>query len=430
MTPRRFFKNIKEWDFLIALRLHALLFLLVFPVVHLIIQVERFSAPCMIILGIAAWLIAKYVFFEPRKDSRLFVKLSFCVLVFLFSIINLNIILGIVINFNHANPNGVARNVSFLLGSLVLTIPSIKLETFKKLNVNLTRAKEGWTSGRRGTFKRMSFGMILTLWLCMTPLFLVGSYPIRSFQLDVKHLDNKRIGIWTYGAPLDEDYNGTSMFIDNQTLQALGDKEIYLVYRIKTSHLGPELVEKLIRCRDHGVEVHVAVTPMSSQENFVNIWSFEELAPEVDVILQFLNMSGLIGNPITKLVYDMEGDPDAHFPLYGNDPAFRSKLSEYYRVKALFNDFNEHIRQDFGIPIRICTDIFQGLDFKDGDDDIQALWGLMPDDHESTTMSYMVYRRGNLGRNFILDHLRFLEDGDTILLNAWKDDEQFCWGDL
>ena len=39
----------------------------------------------------------------------------------------------------------------------------------------------------------------------------------------------------------------------------------------------------------------------------------------------------------------------------------------------------------------------------------------------------MVYRRNYLGQNLILDHCKFLNDGDTIILNAWRDDGPLCW---
>jgi len=42
----------------------------------------------------------------------------------------------------------------------------------------------------------------------------------------------------------------------------------------------------------------------------------------------------------------------------------------------------------------------------------------------------MVYRRSNVGRNHILDHCRFLENGDTIILNSWKEEGHLCWGDI
>jgi len=45
-------------------------------------------------------------------------------------------------------------------------------------------------------------------------------------------------------------------------------------------------------------------------------------------------------------------------------------------------------------------------------------------------MSYMVYRRYNYGQNQILDHARFLHDGDTIILNAWKDIGYICWENI
>jgi hypothetical protein len=39
----------------------------------------------------------------------------------------------------------------------------------------------------------------------------------------------------------------------------------------------------------------------------------------------------------------------------------------------------------------------------------------------------MVYRSNHKGKNYILDHFNFLQDGDTIILNAWKDLGSLCW---
>ena len=57
-----------------------------------------------------------------------------------------------------------------------------------------------------------------------------------------------------------------------------------------------------------------------------------------------------------------------------------------------------------------------------------TLAGLMS--YDKGDMSYMVYRRNNYGQNQILDHVRFLDDGDTIILNAWRDEGYICWENI
>ncbi len=106
------------------------------------------------------------------------------------------------------------------------------------------------------------------------------------------------------------------MYISNDTLQMMGEASMYLVYGLKESHNRTTLVDRLTRCKDYGVEIQVSVTPMTEGDHFVNLWTFETLQQEISSVLFFLNASELIGNPVTTLVYDMEGLPDAHFPFH------------------------------------------------------------------------------------------------------------------
>ncbi len=93
-------------------------------------------------------------------------------------------------------------------------------------------------------------------------------------------------------------------------------------------------------------------------------------------------------------------------------------------MRDLFVNFNNEVEANYSLNIRICTDINQGFDVKDGDDDVVSLFGLFP--YEHAPLSYMVYRRNNLGQNYILDHCRYLNEGDTIILNAWKEEGHLC----
>ena len=235
-------------------------------------------------------------------------------------------------------------------------------------------------------------------------------------------------GIWTYGAPLDSERRGTPMYVDDETLRILGDAGVYFVYGLKQTHLGDGLVEKLSRCKTHGIEVHVSVTPTAEDIEFVNIWSFEALRNEIDEVLKFLRAADLVGDPVTTLVYDMEFLIGKTFPFYGLDWRIIRQLRRYDEIEAMFLEFNRHVREEYGLDIQICSDISQAMDPNDGDDDLVRLFGLLADPRAS--MGYMVYRRDVFARDYIRRHCDVLNPGDTAILNAWKTEDHFCWGDI
>jgi len=235
-------------------------------------------------------------------------------------------------------------------------------------------------------------------------------------------------GIWTYGKPLDKDREGAATYLDDEVLSLLGDAGVYFVYGLRQKDIGPELLERLGRCRAAGIEVHVSVTPMAKDVEFVNIWSFERLKDEIDEVLAFLGAAGLLGDPVTTLVYDMEPLVEKQFPLYGKNWGVIRQLRRYGAIQRQFVEFNRHVRQAHGLEVRICSSLIQAMDPWDGDNDLMCLFGLMGDAEAS--MSYMTYRRGDFGRDYIVDHCRLLDGGDTIILNAWKKKDHFCWGDL
>jgi hypothetical protein len=239
---------------------------------------------------------------------------------------------------------------------------------------------------------------------------------------------NQKIGIWTYGAPLDKSRENKSRYMDNATLQMLGDNDIYFVYGTSKNKIGAGLLEDMNRCKTFGIEVHLYVSTTSKDYNFVNIWTFEDLRQEIIEVLDFLNQSNYIEDPITHLVYDMEADPVKNFPFYGSDPETINKLSEYYRIKQLFIEFNQEIERDYGLNIRICSDTLQAIDYYDGDDDYITFWGLLA--YEGATMSYMIYRRDTYAQNYILENNRLLKEGDTVILNSWKFNNYTCYDDI
>ncbi|HEO70241.1 MAG TPA: hypothetical protein ENN80_03195, partial [Candidatus Hydrogenedentes bacterium] len=218
-----------------------------------------------------------------------------------------------------------------------------------------------------------------------------------------------RIGIWTYGSPLDASSEGKRAYVDDDTLHLLGERGIYMVYGCNRTEAGPKMAGHLERCRACGIEVHLSVTPTATSIDFVNIWSFEALAKDIEEVLVFLSAEGLLGDPVTTLVYDMEPLVEARFPTYGFDRAVVRKLRDYGEVSRAFRRFNGRIRETYGLDVRICSDLLQVVDRRDGDDDLSALCGLMYDD--TASWSYMAYRRDNCGRDYLVAHCQLLDEG-------------------
>ena len=158
-----------------------------------------------------------------------------------------------------------------------------------------------------------------------------------------------RIGIWTYGSPLDASSEGKRAYVDDDTLHLLGERGIYMVYGCNRTEAGPKMAGHLERCRACGIEVHLSVTPTATSIDFVNIWSFEALAKDIEEVLVFLSAEGLLGDPVTTLVYDMEPLVEARFPTYGFDRAVVRKLRDYGEVSRAFRRFNGRIRETYGL---------------------------------------------------------------------------------
>jgi len=230
-------------------------------------------------------------------------------------------------------------------------------------------------------------------------------------------------GIWTYGQSLDDNKIGEREYISNKTLEMLADEGIYFIYGINQKNLDTKFIHRIQRCKNHDIEVHLSIG--SNKWGYTNIWSFNSFKDEIEEILITCQSYELLGNPITTLVYDMETLFDTPFPFYGFNGDYTNKLKEYNKIQKQFIKFNDYIKYQYNVDIKITTDIFQAIDLSDGDNDLMNLWGLIED--KNADMSYMVYRRDNFWRNEIIDHLRFLQDGDTIILNSWKDQGYLCW---
>lgn len=433
------------WDLLIGLRLYIIVLFIVAPVYHLLIQLKYLSPLYIAILGIAMWLILRFVFLESRTASNQFLKISLILLIPLAIIIFFNFTSGLIFNIIHLNLIGILIN-AIICGSSILFLAFIILKRpFNNLNSKLTSSKNNWSSrGGHKIIKRNILRISLICWLLISLTLIIIPHPIYiRTHVNLKESDQTKndnsFGIWTYGAPLDESYENSSYYINNETLEMLGDAGVYFIYGFQHRHIFDEdtdethddVPEKLLRCKAYDVEVHISITPRKDEKKklqFVNLWTFEQLKEDIEEVLDFFESYDLLGDPVTTLVYDMEGLPLAHFPLYGMDSNIINKLPEYYKVQKLFSEFNQHIESDYGLNIKICSDVYQGFDFRDGDDDIMSIFGLL--NYKDASRSYMVYRRDNYHQNYILDHCRFLNDGDIIILNSWKFEGYYCWNDI
>ncbi len=391
------------------------------PDVHLFIQLGYLPPLDILIFGFAMFLVLKFVLFEPRTSSKRFLSLSLIFLLPITALICLNFAIGFALSIIHAMSNSFPRYLTICSAILLYFGVGMYFKPFKKLNQWFISKLNRF--GNQNYFKKHLLSWVLIFWLIVSPILIFVPYRIYS-QNRPTMSGGRNIGIWTTAYYYDID---NPDHLPNETLELLANNSIYVVITIKEKDIGSELVERLTRCKDFGIEVHLSMSVMNISYKYVNIWNIETLMPQIDTILSFLNTSNLLGNPVTTVVYDMEYLPEALFLIYTNS-TIRNKLPEYYTLQEAFKEFNQHIQDDFNLSIRICTDYAQGFDRKDLDDDLIAMRGLMGDD--TATMSYMVYRRDNLGQNHILDHLRFLERGDTIILNAWKFEGYLCWNNL
>ena len=424
-------RNDVLWEIGSASLLYIFVVYAILPIIHLFVNLGYLQPVSLIIFGVVVWQIVRFVFLEEKSQNygrnRLYAILTLILVGFFI----FNNMLAIIVDVKRNNLGALPLEFSTIFFTILYYIIIYKFRPVSGVNERCNKIRSIWKAEpATDFFKRQILGLILVLWLQFSILLLVIPMPVYTqIHNDTGSVD-QTFGIWTYGSPLDDDRIGKSTYIDNDTIQILGDKNIYLVYRIHANNLGDDLVHRLTRCKDRGVEVHLAVTPQGEWNNFVNTWTFADMRSDVVEILKFLNDTKFMGNTITKLVYDMETLPWAFFPVYGFNKTIQSEVSNYYDVQKQFQDFNDEVRENYSIPIRICSDLFQGFDNLDGDDDISSLWGLLYDNHETTTWSYMIYRRDNLGPNYLIDNCRYLNNGDTVILNVWKYDGYFCWEDL
>ena len=381
----------------------------------------------IILLGFSIWFTARFVLFEQRKG-----KLKYFIITLIgVCIIIINFLYSLIISIVQVNSIKFGISLIILFCSGIYFIIVLKFKIFKKINLKLDKRKLEWSKkGKYLKIKLRIFKYSLIFWLIISISLITMPYPIYFQKLSNFYSINPSpktdLGIWTYGQSLNDDNKDEPEYIDDETLEMLGEADVYFIYGVNEKKIGRDLVENLNRCRQHDIEVHISVNPLKL--SYTNIWTFERLRDETEDVLDFLKENDFLEDTITTLVYDMEMLKEYPFPHYGFDTNIIGKLDEYDEVQEKFEKFNDHIRKEYDLKIKIVTDIYQAIDLKDQDNDLMTLAGLMS--YDKADMSYMVYRRYNYGQNQILDHARFLNDGDTIILNAWRDVGYICWEDI
>jgi len=416
----------KFWDLIIALRFYLIIIFLMLPVILLSINLKYIQPVSLIIFGFSILLIVKLVLFEPRKQSIIIQKISLAVLITCASFIFLNFILGFIFQIIQMNLIGIIIPLFICIGSVLFFLLTVPKKRFKRLNSRLILWKLKWASrGKHTRVKRnvIAFGSIN--WLLFSTLLILVPYPV-YIQLPPDSIEGQRIGIWAGSGSFNESHPD---YLPNNTLEMLSDSNSYIVTTVKINSLGSELANWFNRCKEFDIEIHLSLSATAvGIYSFVNVWTIENLMNDIETIIEWLNTSNFLGNPVTTAVYDMEGLVKLSFFEFLVNTEAKSKLSEYYRITQLFLDFNQRIRDEYNLEVQICGDLAQGFDLKDGDDDIISLYGLLSDGEASR--SYMIYRKDTFNLNHVLDSCRLLNEGDTIILNSWKIEGCKCWEDL
>ncbi|MFC1474868.1 hypothetical protein ACFLQK_02375 [bacterium] len=418
----------RKWDILIAARLYAIAAFIALPVVHVSLQLGYVQPGGVVILGFAAWLVMKFVLFEPRTASRRFLILSLFFLVPATCLIFANFVIGLFINMTEKTAGGATPNLYIVICTIVYFPVMIFTRPLRGLNARAARLKSG------GSFiKRNALEVLLALWILASVLIL--TVPYRTYTQAPPDKSETagpvRLGFWTGKRFFDEEDAGPGRYVTDEMLTKFGENGVYLVYsgvRVKDGVIDESIVENLIRCRKYGVEVNISFSPIVENFSYINIWTFESIMGQIEMVLEVLDERGLLGDPVTTLVYDMEAPQGKFFPHYGRDPAVTAKLRDYYRVREVFREFNRRMMEKYGIRVRLCAETNQGFDSGDGDDDVTALYGVLSD--PGALMSYMIYRRTDFTENYVVDSARYLREGDTIILNAWKEEGYQCRDDV
>ena len=374
LKPKNYIKKNELWEFNIALRLYIIVFIMVYPFIFFFIILKYLSPLGIIILGFSVLLTIKYVLFEPQIGLIRYFKTLLCIMILIF----FNFIFSLIYFINNWNLYYILLISFILIGSTLFFIITVYLKLFKRINSFLITKFNTWVKNNNFDINiKAIFKKILFLWSIISIMLIVIPYPVYSQNnnVQINTTPHRDFGFWTYGQSLNEDNIGEPDYITNQTLEMLGVADIYFVYGLNVEKLDSKLVKNILRCRDHGIKVHICVNPL--EVSYTNIWTFENLRDDIEKVLKYLDSHDLIGNPVTALVYDMEVMPDAKYPIYGLKSDVVSKLNEYDNIETKFRRFNNKIKNEYELEIRITTDISQGFDPKDGDNDLMVFSGLL-----------------------------------------------------
>ncbi|MFX1443959.1 MAG: hypothetical protein ACFFHV_11135, partial [Promethearchaeota archaeon] len=181
---------------------------------------------------------------------------------------------------------------------------TIVFRPFNHLSCCLTSNKKRLFKGKYFGVKNRVFKRIFLFWLLISISLIAIPYPVyiqgynNSYKSSlINNSPNRDIGIWTYGQALNEENIGEPDYIHDQTLEMLGKNDIYFVYGVNIEKLDSMLIKNILRCREHGIEVHISVNPLKL--SYTNLWTFESLRNDIEDVLNYLECHNLTGNPIT-----------------------------------------------------------------------------------------------------------------------------------
>ncbi len=106
-----------RWDLIVGLRLYCIGTVLLMPVIYLWIATGACQILSIMVVGIAAWLVVKFVCFEPRTGLRLTFKLSLAVLILAAGIIVVNYGISAILSIIHLNFGALWFSWGFCTGS-------------------------------------------------------------------------------------------------------------------------------------------------------------------------------------------------------------------------------------------------------------------------------------------------------------------------
>ncbi|GAB4324724.1 MAG: hypothetical protein Kow0069_30480 [Promethearchaeota archaeon] len=247
-----------------------------------------------------------------------------------------------------------------------------------------------------------------------------------------------RVGFWTYGVPLDdrplEAGDETFPILSNETLDRMAAAGAYFVFGLDNASLMLDeppvghlsFLDRLRRCKDHGVEVRLSVfpRPMPRGLTFFNVFTQSVTFAAIDQVLEILDEEGLLGFPITGLTFDVEPVVEYAFSGYGLAKGDLATFAESWNVLRGYEEdlarFREKARNysvEYGLDAEVCTLVSSPLDFADGDDDLHRLWGMQSLDGEPWALrSFMAYRGDLFTQDFVRDSASTMGDGDAVIL--------------